>query len=457
MKRWALCLVALLATLLAARGSTVRAAVDLGNFNGQWDIRTGEVVLLEWETGSETTHAYFNVWRSTQNLPSTQVNAGTATKINTQVIVSTAPCSSTGYQYPVFEDRNIQPSQGTYYYYLESVDVCGGGSGSTFYGSLTTSGGLAVTRPGSAPPSNTPTTTPTPPAATATWTPTTSVPPSNTPPPTATNTPTNTPQPNSPPPPSETPTDTPQPAQPTASNTAPPASTAVPSFTATVGTSNPSPTVTRGTTTLPPTVTRTPTRQVAPPVPATTTRPLGQQPPSPTTGVAAPANPTNPARPTNTAVVFGGSEATATTVAVEPFPTEPDSGAGGGFADPIATETIGDVGAGFADPLATATFEIAVAPVAEPALTDPPIVSVEQAAPPQQDGEQTMGALPLASTPTVISVLAQPPTSPDGALVAAEVQSDPFDRIIQVLIGLVLLGIASLIGFMGWTLVRPQP
>jgi hypothetical protein len=132
-----------------------------------------------------------------------------------------------------------------------------------------------------------------------------------------------------------------------------------------------------------------------------------------------------------------------------------DGGAGDGIVEePAEPESFDD--------LTEETTELAVAP--EPEVE----VFTEGAAPapetgggvtsaPLTDGDpQSMSALPAAATPTIASVLAQLPPSPQAALVAAEVQSDPLDRVIQVVIALILLGSVALIGFIGWTLVRQQ-
>ena len=133
-----------------------------------------------------------------------------------------------------------------------------------------------------------------------------------------------------------------------------------------------------------------------------------------------------------------------------------DGGAGDGIVEePAEPESFDD--------LTEETTELAVAP--EPEVE----VFTEEAAPAPESGDgvttsapptnadpQAMSALPAAATPTIASVLAQLPPSPQAALVAAEVQSDPLDRVIQVVIALILLGSVALIGFIGWTLVRQQ-
>lgn len=148
MRRRRLSLALLVAALIALASLTVYAAVDLANFNGEW---TGDTVRLQWETGSENNIALFNVWRSEENLsvqPNGQIDTSRATKLTDTAIPAENSCEATGavYDYP---DSEVEPDVNTYYYYLQVMDFCPGGSGgSEFEGSLTNSGGLRVDRPG---------------------------------------------------------------------------------------------------------------------------------------------------------------------------------------------------------------------------------------------------------------------------------------------------------------------
>ncbi len=138
-------LITLAALLLVIGSAVAHASVTLARFVGEWN-ESGDAVLLEWETGSETNHAYFNLWRSKVNLPidsNGQIDTSRATKLNQSPITSPSAFSAAGYSYPVYTDETVDPNVDTYYYYLESVNC---NSGSEFAGDPTTSGGLAVTK-----------------------------------------------------------------------------------------------------------------------------------------------------------------------------------------------------------------------------------------------------------------------------------------------------------------------
>jgi hypothetical protein len=133
-----------------------------------------------------------------------------------------------------------------------------------------------------------------------------------------------------------------------------------------------------------------------------------------------------------------------------------DGGAGDGIIveEPAEPESFDDL---------TETTEVAVAPepdvelFTEGAGAAPETGGGVTSAPLTDSDPQAMSALPAAATPTIAPVLAQQlPAPPQVALVAAEVQSDPLDRVIQVVIALIMVGVVALIGFIGWTLVRQQ-
>jgi hypothetical protein len=132
-----------------------------------------------------------------------------------------------------------------------------------------------------------------------------------------------------------------------------------------------------------------------------------------------------------------------------------DGGAGDGTVEaPAEPESFDDL---------IETPEVAVAPqpdvelFTEGAAPAPETGGGVTSAPLTDSDPQAMSALPAAATPTIAPVLAQQlPAPPEVALVAAEVQSDPLDRVIQVVIALIMVGVVALIGFIGWTLVRQQ-
>lgn len=145
MKTRGIRLITLVTLLLIIAGAVAYASVTLADFDGEWN-ESGDAVLLQWETGSETDHVYFNVWRSTENLPigsNGQIDTSRATKVNPNPITSPSACSAAGYEYPIYTDDTVNPAVDTYYYYLESVNCT---SGSEFAGDPTTNGGLAVTK-----------------------------------------------------------------------------------------------------------------------------------------------------------------------------------------------------------------------------------------------------------------------------------------------------------------------
>ncbi len=431
LKRVGIASILLLALLLAARVTTTHAAVALARFFGEWND-SGTAVRLQWETGSETNHLRFNLWRSTENLPinaAGQINTSRATKVE-EFQPSNSACQSVGQRYAPYTDDTVDADIDTYYYYLESIDC--GGTGSEFEGAET-GGGLAVSQSGVTPPTATAT-------ATHSRTPTPRSQPSQTP------SPTNSPVPTETPSPTDTPDDGGGTGQAQATNT--------PTLTATNVPQNnpPAPsatfTVTRAANQPPAAATNTraaaapasPTRQIAVAPPATSTRQPTQAP-----------APSNPQSPVNTPVSGTG-------IGVEVTPTTTftdDGGAGDGIVEePAEPESFDD--------LTEETTELAVAPESEvDAFTEEAAPAPETGggvtSAPLTDGDpQGMSALPAAATPTIASVLAQLPPSPQAALVAAEVQSDPLDRVIQVVIALILLGSVALIGFIGWTLVRQQ-
>jgi hypothetical protein len=134
----------LAALLLVIGGAVAHASVTLSRFIGEWN-ESGDAVRLQWSTGSETNHAYFNLWRSTVNLPigsNGQIDTSRATKLNTAPITSPSACSPGSYDYPIYTDATVSPTVNTYYYYLESINCT---SGSEFAGAAT-GGGLEVTR-----------------------------------------------------------------------------------------------------------------------------------------------------------------------------------------------------------------------------------------------------------------------------------------------------------------------
>jgi hypothetical protein len=143
LKTRAIHLITLAALLFIIGGAVAYASVSLSRFEGQWNA-SGTAVLLQWETGSETNHLRFNLWRSTENLPisaSGQIDTSRAIKVE-EFPPSQAACSSAGHQYPIYTDDTVDPNVDTYYYYLESVNCT---TGSEFEGAAT-GGGLEVTK-----------------------------------------------------------------------------------------------------------------------------------------------------------------------------------------------------------------------------------------------------------------------------------------------------------------------
>lgn len=119
------------------------ASVSLESFTGSW---TGNVVTLEFSTGSEVDHAGFHVWRSDTNVAPEDVNSTTATRLTDELIVSSSACSLTGFDY-VYEDTTVDGGVEVYYYYLESFPCSS--ADPTFYGDLQNEGsGLAIANPG---------------------------------------------------------------------------------------------------------------------------------------------------------------------------------------------------------------------------------------------------------------------------------------------------------------------
>lgn len=178
---------AVVVIILAVALGVARAAVELNFFVGAWNVTTEEVTLT-FETGSEVDHSFFDVWRSTSNLPidpvTLQINTSQAERLNIAPIINPDGfCAIDGHLY-TYVDDTVVASQGTYFYYLESFP-CAGGADSEFSGDGL--GGLAVSRPGAVPP---PSSTPTPSAtAGASSTPDPQASPTNTLLPTVTNTP----------------------------------------------------------------------------------------------------------------------------------------------------------------------------------------------------------------------------------------------------------------------------
>jgi hypothetical protein len=136
---------AIAAILFSLSVTLVSAAVELSYFSGRWE---GETVELEWGTGTEYNHSYFNLWRSEENLPITngRIDTSRATKINDAPIGSpSGGCSGEGNAY-TRQDTTVSPDVGIYYYYLQSVNNCDNAASSQFYGTLNGSGGLSVSR-----------------------------------------------------------------------------------------------------------------------------------------------------------------------------------------------------------------------------------------------------------------------------------------------------------------------
>jgi hypothetical protein len=454
----------LVLTLLVISLATVaQASVDLAYFRGAWQ---GNGVSIQWGTGSERDNAGFHIWRSETNIPITgdTIDRAQATRLTNSIIGSpTGACNPLGANDYTFSDTTASPSQQTYYYYLESLNCQGGGS--TFYGSGDS--GLRVERGTAAPPATATT------APVATQTPPTAA----TPVPAATRTPTQAPG-NAP-----APTSTSTPVQPAA--TQPSAATPFATVTSAPNTgvaatptsilpSNTSPLITpppapvtgaqpiatrpSGFAQLPPVntpigSTTSPAPVAAAPSTGSTTSPAPLA-AAPSTGSTAPAIPAPlPASPslgtsTNPSGVTSASPASqAWPQATSPF-VEP----GQSFDAEVLSLQENElefedfrsdgVGAPATEPFAAPAQTLALGDIAPQAGQDPVPGAMSAPAP--------------AATPTVLSVLAQQPPAPRAELIAAEVdvgQGDAIDRMIQGLIGLILLAVVALLGFLGWTYV----
>lgn len=98
-----------------------RASVELAWFEGQW---TGSSVLLDWGTGSEIDHAYFNIYRHTTDLLPSEV-VTQATKLNDAPIYSETACTPLGNEYQ-WDDSTVNPTEDEYHYWLESFNCTDG-------------------------------------------------------------------------------------------------------------------------------------------------------------------------------------------------------------------------------------------------------------------------------------------------------------------------------------------
>lgn len=89
-------------------------AVTLADFGA---TATDGVVLLEWETASEVDLLGFHIYRA-------ETPDGSQTRLNAALIPGQAPGSPVGAVYH-FQDKAVSAVPGTYYYWLEDVDVYG--------------------------------------------------------------------------------------------------------------------------------------------------------------------------------------------------------------------------------------------------------------------------------------------------------------------------------------------
>jgi hypothetical protein len=143
-------LLTLVSILLLSLASAAYAAVELASFEGEWDEGNNQITLT-WETGSETHHSAFKVWRSTENIPIDEINTPKATDITEEladqavILNPVGSCTADGHDYE-YTDETINENETDYYYYLESLPCAG--SGSTFYGDLNNEpNGLKVDNP----------------------------------------------------------------------------------------------------------------------------------------------------------------------------------------------------------------------------------------------------------------------------------------------------------------------
>lgn len=389
-----------------------QAAVELSRFEGRWETSPQNKIFLLFETGSETQHAYFDVWRSTENLPITanQIDTSRATRIiptsendDTEIVNGSVrngdgPCSAAG---QIYEVSDLPASGDTvYYYYLESYSCSGGDT--EFHGNEGDTAGLEVRRPGSEAPTNTPTATQsggTNPTSTATTQ--------------AQVTRTNTPQATA-----EGGGET----QPTAG----PTGTLIPSATTGTGTV--------ATPTTRPNVTATTGSGTG--VTATaTTRPAPTNPPQPTVaGNTNPNPPTTAPQPT-----IAGNTNPPTTAAQPTIATQPTDGA------PTVAPVISD------STVPTETPPPDIAAAFTPVSTAAPV-----------GGDMSQGG--TAPTPTLSAAFASnggtdettEVEGQEGPIVAGDTGTAGIDRLIQGLVAVIIIGVIGLGGFLGWSYYRSR-
>ncbi len=100
--------------------SMTHAAVDITSFRAVWE---GDDIRVTWQTGSQIDHAFFNLWRSEENLPIVdgQIDLERANRVNTSAIIGANPCTANGDAYTLL-DRGVPLDAETMYYYLESAN-----------------------------------------------------------------------------------------------------------------------------------------------------------------------------------------------------------------------------------------------------------------------------------------------------------------------------------------------
>ncbi|WP_152968831.1 hypothetical protein [Ardenticatena maritima] len=233
----ALSMVGLFVLMLVATGTHAAppAEVDLILFQGAWE---DDGVHLVWITGSEENHMAFYLYRYTDTLPLEDVYFEADLVEYFPAFSACQPVSGNTYTYV---DTDVDPAEGVYHYWLESIDCNGEGSiGGDAYIVVQWRGGGDTTPTASPTPGASATATAT---STSTPTPSPSVSPTPTPSPSPIITNTMTPTP------TETPALTPTPTSTQASTVTPtsPASpesaTPTPTSTPTVLPSSPTPTL----------------------------------------------------------------------------------------------------------------------------------------------------------------------------------------------------------------------
>ncbi|MCB9127908.1 MAG: hypothetical protein H6638_08395 [Ardenticatenales bacterium] len=432
--RWATGLLVALALLLAS--TVAHAAVELSYFEGVWNA--GENPIIEWGAGSQLDSAVYHLWRSSSNL---QVTGGTLNTAQAERIATyPAPnaCTQFGDDF-THVDNTASNSVAIYYYFLESTNCSSGGS--VFYGDNGNEDGPGVAVPN---PNSQGAPTPTaPPSAT-------SVPPTATPPAAATAT---------------------TPPNPTA--TTPPNATATPRPNATATTA-PLPTATTR-----PGATATTRPGV---VPTATTRPgstgssgSGNSGPTGSTGSGS-----GSSAPTGSSNGSTSSGSSGSTSSGSSGPTASTSGSSGSGTSTGSTSTTSS---------GTTTTSSGLLPTLTPsdgsrsearegaesaeglpetgaggalAVTDSADnreIALNSSST-DRGGSASSGEMAriAAPTPTMASLLSRNSAQPDllPPLESAELQSDGVDRMLQLLIGLLLLGLLTLGGYIGYTYLQHE-